>query len=77
MILIYRIFLDRMLYQLSCGEEEITEHDVRFNYLLKAGEQTSRNAIALLELIGYDKGIVQAARASAEQFEKTGIWKEL
>lgn len=68
--------LDRM-YTNYHFEEEITEHDVRFNYLLKAGRATSRNAIALLELIGYDKGIVQAARASAEQFEKTGIWKEL
>ena len=58
-------------------EEQITEHDVRFNYLLKEGRAISRNAIALLEMIGYDRKIVQAARASAEQFETTGVWKEL
>lgn len=68
--------LDR-LYTNYHFEEEITEHDVRFNYLLKEGRATSRNAIALLELIGYDKKIVQAARISTEQFETTGVWKEL
>lgn len=58
-------------------EEEITDHDVRFNYLLKEGRATSRNAIALLELIGYDREIVQKARTSAEEFEREGVWKEL
>lgn len=58
-------------------EEEITEHDVRFNYLLKEGRATSRNAIALLELVGYDQEIVRAARNVAQQFETTGIWGEL
>lgn len=68
--------LDRM-YTNYHFEEQITEHDVRFNYLLKEGRAISRNAIALLEMIGYDRKIVQAARASAEQFETTGVWKEL
>lgn len=58
-------------------EEEITEHDVQFNYLLKEGRATSRNAIALLEMIGYDRTIVQRARNSAEEFERDGVWKEL
>lgn len=68
--------LDR-LYTNYHFEEEITEHDVRFNYLLKEGRATSRNAIALLEMIGYDQNIVRAARASAAEFETQGIWREI
>lgn len=56
-------------------EEEISENDVKFNYLLKSGRATSRNAIALLEMIGYDKQIVSEARRAAKDFEDTGIWK--
>lgn len=56
-------------------EEEISENDVKFNYLLKSGRATSRNAIALLEMIGYDKQIVSKARQAAKDFEDTGIWK--
>ena len=56
-------------------EEEISEDDVKFNYLLKSGRATSRNAIALLEMIGYDKQIVSEARQAAKDFEDTGIWK--
>lgn len=58
-------------------EEEITDHDVRFNYLLCEGRAASRNAIALLEMIGYDQRIVQAAKDSAEAFEKDGVWREV
>ena len=48
---------------------------MKFNYLLKSGRATSRNAIALLEMIGYDKQIVSEARQAAKDFEDTGIWK--
>ena len=55
-------------------EEEIVENDVLFNYLLKEGRATSRNAIKLLEIIGYDKHIVEEAQAAAKKFEDTGSW---
>lgn len=58
-------------------EEEITDHDVRFNYLLCEGRATSRNAIALLEMLGYDQGIVNGAKRSAQTFEREGVWREL
>ena len=56
-------------------EEEIREKDVVFNYKLVEGRALSRNAIALLQIAGYDDSVVSAARAQAERFEKTGEWK--
>lgn len=56
-------------------EEEIRDNDVYFNYLLKNGRATTRNAIRLLELIGYDPQIVHDAQEAARRFEETGVWK--
>ena len=55
-------------------EEEITDNDVKFSYRLKKGPATSRNAIKLLEVMGYDKAIVDEAKSLAEHFESSGIW---
>ena len=55
-------------------EEEIVENDVLFNYLIKEGRATSRNAIKLLEIIGYDKKIIEDAQDAAKKFETTGSW---
>lgn len=56
-------------------EEEIIDHDVLFNYQLKKGRATTRNAVRLLEMIGYDKKIVTEAQQAAQKFEKTGVWE--
>ena len=56
-------------------EEEVREKDVVFNYKLVEGRALSRNAIALLQIAGYDESVVYGARAQAERFEKTGEWK--
>ena len=56
-------------------EEEVLENDVKFNYLLKPGSANSRNAITLLEKLGYDKKIVKGAREEAEIFETKAVWK--
>ncbi len=56
-------------------EEEIDGMDVRFNYLIKEGPAKSRNAILLLEGMGYDKDLVNAAGKRAEHFLKEGIWE--
>lgn len=56
-------------------EEEIRDHDVYFNYLLKNGRATTRNAIKLLEMIGYDSNIILDAQEAARRFEETGVWK--
>ena len=65
------------IYQNYHFEEEITDKDIYFNYLLKKGRATSRNAITLLEFIGYDKKLVQEARKAAADFEENGVWEPL
>ena len=65
------------IYQNYHFTEEITDKDIRFNYLLQKGKAVSRNAITLLEFIGYDKELVEKAREAAADFEKSGVWKPL
>lgn len=64
-------------YQNYHFEEEIRDNQVIFNYLLRQGRATSRNAIRLLELIGYDGRLVREAQRAAAEFEDTGIWRAL
>lgn len=54
--------------------EDIIDSDIFFNYKLTKGKATSRNAIKLLELIGYDKSIVNNAKELATLFVSTGSW---
>lgn len=56
-------------------EEEVCEHEVLFNYLLKEGRAVSRNAIKLLSMLEYDPEIVREAGEAAADFERTGTWK--
>lgn len=58
-------------------EEEIREKDVIFNYLLQKGRATTRNAIRLLQILGYEDEIVRDARKSAEYFEERGVWEKI
>lgn len=56
-------------------EEEIKNGDIFFNYQLMPGEATTRNAIKLLEIMGYDGKIIEKASRQAENFVTTGIWE--
>lgn len=56
-------------------EEEIKEGDISFAYRLLPGKATTRNAIRLLELIGYGEEITQSAFASAQRFLESGVWQ--
>ena len=56
-------------------EEKIENDDVIFDYLLKSGKATSRNAIMLLKSIGFDNEIVNNAKVMAENFVSSGLWK--
>lgn len=47
--------------------EVVTEDGVSFDFLLKKGPSDTRNAILLLEQMGFGNGIVQDARRRAEQ----------
>ena len=65
------------IYENYHFEEEIRDKEVKFNYLLRKGRATSRNAIRLLEMIGYEEDLVEQAQAAAAEFEKTGVWEPL
>ena len=56
-------------------EEDMEDGDIHFNYLLKPGKATSRNAIRLLQIIGYDQEIIEQANRQAVGFLETGLWK--
>lgn len=56
-------------------EEKIEENDILFDYHLLSGKATSRNAIQLLSIIGYDNKIISDAEATAGNFLKSGEWK--
>ena len=58
-------------------EEEVKEDDVKFNYLLKKGRVTTRNAIQLLKMTGYDASIVEASKNAVVRFEQEGSWKKV
>lgn len=57
-------------------EEEIEKNDILFNYRLQKGPAVSRNAIALLNVLGYDKELVNDAETMAQTFLKTGQWRK-
>lgn len=55
-------------------EERIEEDDVFFPYTLMPGPATTRNAIALLRVLGYDDRIITEAEAMAGHFLAEGNW---
>ena len=55
-------------------EEQISDGDVLFNYKLMEGKATTRNAIKLLEMLGYKQEIIEKATLQAEEFVKNGVW---
>ncbi len=57
--------------------ESIVEGDVRFDYLLHEGRAVSRNAIKLLEVIGYSEEVTRQAKAMADGFLKDGVWEKI
>lgn len=57
-------------------DEEINGRDISFSYLLKEGRAASKNAIRLLSVMGYEEEMINAAEKTAEEFERTGVWKK-
>ena len=55
-------------------EGNVTDNDVHFDYQIKEGPATNRNAIKLLGVLGYDEKIVDDAQSLAEKFLATGNW---
>lgn len=58
-------------------EEEILDNDVHFNYKLLEGRASTRNAIKLLQVMGYSSVIVKTAERQAENFIATGNWNKI
>ena len=56
-------------------EEQVGENDISFNYVLMPGRATTRNAIRLLGIMGYDEEIIREADAMAARFMRTGEWE--
>lgn len=54
--------------------ETVTDNGITFDYRIRPGRATSRNAIRLLELMGYGSELVDSANARLERFERTGRW---
>ena len=55
-------------------EEKMEQDDIFFPYQLIKGPATTRNAIALLRILGYDPGIVSQAEEMAKRFLDSGEW---
>ncbi len=51
-------------------EETIEGNDISFEYKMVKGPATSRNAIKLLEIVGYDKNIIDKANEMARGYEE-------
>lgn len=57
-------------------QEEVAENDIHFDYRLYPGRATSRNAIKLLQIMGYREEVIERAERMAQNFLETGEWKQ-
>jgi len=57
--------------------EKIEGKQVIFDYQLQKGRAVSRNAIKLLEMIGYQEEITRQATIEANYFLESGIWRNM
>lgn len=55
-------------------KEEVVNDQVLFDYELKCGKATSRNAIKLLDILGFETKITNEAFIAAKDFEEQGFW---
>jgi len=62
-------------YELYHFEGNVSDNDVHFDYRLKEGPATNRNAIKLLNVLGYDSTLVDNAQNLADRFLTTGAWE--
>ena len=61
-------------YGLYHFEEQVGENEMLFDYVIREGKATTRNAINLLQLIGFDQQIVDNAHEKASRYFNTGRW---
>ncbi|NLZ82050.1 MAG: hypothetical protein GX915_00120 [Clostridiales bacterium] len=56
-------------------QEHISDNKILFDYKLHSGRAISRNAIKLLELLGYSNDIIEDAEEAVDEFLQKGEWK--
>ena len=56
-------------------EEQMDEDGMHFDYRLREGPATSRNALRLLAAMGFGRALVERAEAMAGEYEETGVWR--
>jgi Mismatch repair ATPase (MutS family) len=57
--------------------EEFTEdNNIVFIYTLYPGKSSTKNALKLLKIIGYDSSIVKRAQERSDKFISKGLWKK-
>ncbi len=61
-------------YALYHFEEQVGDGKMLFDYRIRPGKATSRNAINLLKLMGFGDDIVNGAHERAERYMETGVW---
>ena len=62
------------IYAMYHFEEQISETDMTFDYRIRAGKAYSRNAINLLQIMGFDPLIVENAHKKANHYLAHGSW---
>ena len=55
--------------------ETIEANDISFSYKIMEGRATTRNAIRLLGIMGYEDKIIKEAEGMAEDFLSSGVWR--
>lgn len=58
-------------------QERIENNQIIFDYKLYKGKAVSKNAIKLLNMMGYPKDIINSAENAAEEFLSTGDWSKI
>ncbi len=58
-------------------QEEVSDNDVTFDYILYPGRAVSRNAIKLLGVMGFEPSIIKEAMDAAKSFEASGSWSAM
>lgn len=58
-------------------QEQVSDDGITFDYRIYEGRATTKNAIKLLEFMGYREEIVKKANALAAHFERERSWEKL
>ena len=61
-------------YRLYHFEEQVRDNQMLFDYVMREGKATSRNAINLLQMIGFEQQIVDSAHKRANRYLSEGVW---